>query len=141
LEIALVDSSLLPEKEEESDYKVPEDTSAVGSDLEKVRRHWDDFVDACREYNRNIAAVLQQVSKLINVEDGTITLGFQVKNLKEKIEEHRQEIEEKAKEVFGTPYKIQCVLVEREGKPKKTPLSESKLVKTLEEKYGARRVG
>lgn len=139
LEIALVDSSLLPEKEEESDYEVPEDTA--GSDLEKVRRHWDDFVDACREYNRNIAAVLQQVSKLINVEDGTITLGFQVKNLKEKIEEHRQEIEEKAKEVFGTPYKIQCVLVEREGKPKKTPLSESKLVKTLEEKYGARRVG
>jgi hypothetical protein len=53
----------------------------------------------------------------VALQDDTLVLGFYYSFHKEKIEDakYRHLVEKKLREVFGRPYKVQCVLVDSKG--------------------------
>lgn len=119
LELALLDllgeEKVKPAKEPQQ-AEVPLSTP----DLEHIRRHWNDFVNACRgEGSRgNLDALLRGFCKPIDLQDNTLVLGFYAEFHKSKIEDpkYRRMVERKLKEVFGVPYQVRCVLLKRERK-------------------------
>ncbi len=161
LELALVDYVLVkPEERQKEKISLPEEVavaktpspkeekgsiSPVGSgeakesppsqppELEYIRQHWNDFVNACRgEGSRgNLDALLRRSCKPISLEGETLVLGFYAEFQKSKIEDpkYRRMVERKLKEVFGVPYQVKCVLLPREKKTKPQPATENPLVK------------
>jgi len=85
--------------------------------LDEIRAQWKDFVPSTRGLGEhgNLDALLRSTCEPIAAEGNTLTLGFYYEFHKEKLEEPRNRhlIEEKLKDFFGSPYQIQCVLVER----------------------------
>jgi len=108
------------------------DTISPG-DIDYLRSRWKEFVDAMRgEGSRgNLDAVLRSASEPLSVEDGTLTVGFYHEFHKSYIEDpkYKHLVEKKLREVFGQPYKLSCVIIERSKEAKTRPEAESPLVK------------
>jgi len=107
-------------------------------DIDYLRNRWKEFINAMRgEGSRgNLDAVLRSACEPLAIEDGTLTVGFYHKFHKDYIEDakYKHLVERKLQEVFGQPYKLKCVIVERAKDPKR----ESPLVKAAVEELGAR---
>jgi len=86
----------------------------------------------------NLDAFLRSSCEPISIEDGILTVGFYHKFHKEYIEnpKYKHLVEKKLREVFGQPYKLNCILIERTDEPK-TRAEAEPLVKTALE-MGAR---
>jgi len=84
----------------------------------------------------NLDAVLRSACEPLAVEDGTLTIGFYHKFHKEYIEDakYKHLVEKKLQEVFGQPYKLNCVIIERRKETK----AEIPLVKAAQEIMGAK---
>jgi len=113
------------------------DTKSSG-DIEYLRSRWKDFISAMRgEGSRgNLDAVLRSACEPLAVEDGTLTIGFYHQFHKDYIEDRKYKhlVEKKLQEVFGQPYKLNCVIIERRKETK----AEIPLVKAAQEIMGAR---
>jgi hypothetical protein len=74
--------------------------------------------------------LLRKSCKPLALEDDTIVLGFYWEFQKSKIEDpkYRHLVEKKLDEVFQVPYKVRCVLLERERKAKPEAVNGSPLV-------------
>jgi DNA polymerase-3 subunit gamma/tau len=94
----------------------------VSPDFERIRNRWGEFVNACRGMGSRGAldALLRKSCQPIALEGDTIVLGFYYDFQKSKIEDpkYRHMVEKKLEEVFQTPYKVRCVLLD-EGKKAK----------------------
>ena len=113
------------------------DTKSSG-DIEYLRSRWKDFISAMRgEGSRgNLDAVLRSACEPLAVKDGTLTVGFYHQFHKEYIEDRKYKhlVEKKLQEVFGQPYKLDCVIIERTEETK----AEIPLVKAAQEIMGAK---
>jgi DNA polymerase-3 subunit gamma/tau len=113
----------------------------VPRDIDYVRSRWREFIRSLRGEGSsgNLDAFLRSACDPINLVDDTLVLGFRYPFHKEKIEDgkYRHLVEKKLKEVFGRPYKVQCVLVDSksEGSPQAT--TENPVIKAALE-MGAR---
>ena len=88
----------------------------IAGDIDYVRSRWREFIKSLRGEGSsgNLDAFLRSACDPIDLLDDTLVLGFRYPFHKEKIEDgkYRHLVEKKLKEVFGRPYKIQCVLVD-----------------------------
>jgi DNA polymerase-3 subunit gamma/tau len=88
----------------------------IPGDIDYVRSRWREFIKSLRGEGSsgNLDAFLRSACDPIDLLDDTLVLGFRYPFHKEKIEDgkYRHLVEKKLKEVFGRPYKIQCVLVD-----------------------------
>jgi len=88
----------------------------IPRDIDYVRSRWREFIKSLRGEGSsgNLDAFLRSACDPIDLLDDTLVLGFRYPFHKEKIEDgkYRHLVEKKLKEVFGRPYKIQCVLVD-----------------------------
>ncbi len=113
------------------------DTKSSG-DIEYLRSRWKDFISAMRgEGSRgNLDAVLRSACEPLAVEDGTLTIGFYHEFHKDYIEDRKYKhlVEKKLQEVFGQPYRLNCVIIERRKETK----AEIPLVKAAQEIMGAK---
>ncbi|MCK4722040.1 MAG: hypothetical protein KAT75_01990, partial [Dehalococcoidia bacterium] len=113
------------------------DTKSSG-DIEYLRSRWKDFISAMRGEGSggNLDAVLRSACEPLAVEDGKLTIGFYHEFHKEYIEDpkYRHLVERKLQEVFGQPYKLSCVIIERRKETK----AEIPLVKAAQEIMGAK---
>jgi hypothetical protein len=75
----------------------------------------------------NLDALLRSACEPISVSDDTIVLGFYYEFHKEKIEDpkYRHMVEAKVKEIFGNPYKLRCIIVEKKEKAKSYLVDEA----------------
>jgi DNA polymerase-3 subunit gamma/tau len=126
-------------------------TAAVGSsdnsgkdvpqDIDYVRSRWRDFIRSLRGEGSsgNLDAFLRSACDPIKLVDDTLVLGFRYPFHKEKIEDgkYRHLVEKKLKEVFGRPYKVQCVLVDSEREVSSQARTENPVIKAALE-MGAR---
>ena len=98
-------------------------------DVYYLRSRWKEFINAMRgEGSRgNLDAVLRSACEPLAIEDGTLTVGFYHEFHKTHIEDpkYKHLVEKKLQEVFGQPYKLNCIIIER----KKETEAESPLVK------------
>jgi hypothetical protein len=117
----------------------------LSPEIESLRDHWKDFVNAMRGEGSkgNLDAFLRSSCEPLSIEDNTLTLGFYHKFHKEYIEDpkYRHLVEKKLKEVFGHSYQVRCVLTSPSEQAKAKAEAESPLVKTAKESYGATVVG
>ncbi len=94
-----------------------------------MRSHWREFIRSLRGEGSsgNLDAFLRSACDPIKLLDDTLVLGFRYPFHKEKIEDgkYRHLVEKKLKEVFGQPYKVQCVLVDSKRRPH--PRQEQKI--------------
>jgi DNA polymerase-3 subunit gamma/tau len=101
--------------------EVPEQTE-ISPDFSYVCSRWKEFVQSLRGEGSSgsLDAFLRSACEPIDLKDGTLVLGFYYPFHKEKIEDtkYRHLVEKKLKEVFGQPYKIECILVDHK---KRTP--------------------
>jgi DNA polymerase-3 subunit gamma/tau len=85
-------------------------------DIDYLRGRWREFIKSLRGAGSsgNLDAFLRSACDPVALEDDTLVLGFYYSFHKEKIEDakYRHLVEKKLREVFGRPYKIQCVLVD-----------------------------
>jgi DNA polymerase-3 subunit gamma/tau len=90
-------------------------------DIDYFRSRWREVVDAVKGMGSrgNLDAYLRSACEPVALEGDTIVLGFYWEWHKEKIEDpkYRHMVESKVSEVFGAPYKIRCILTERNKKP------------------------
>jgi DNA polymerase-3 subunit gamma/tau len=114
--LAALNSSEIP-----SEVPVALDSSEVPSkeipqDIDYLRGRWREFIKSLRGEGSsgNLDAFLRSACDPVALEDDTLVLGFYYSFHKEKIEDakYRHLVEKKLKEVFGRPYKIQCILVD-----------------------------
>jgi len=84
----------------------------------------------------NLDAVLRSACEPLAIQEGILTVGFYHKFHKEYIEDrkYRHLVEKKLHEVFGQPYKLDCVIIEH----RKETETEIPLVKAAQEIMGAR---
>jgi DNA polymerase-3 subunit gamma/tau len=86
-------------------------------DIDYLRSHWREFINSLRGEGSsgNLDAFLRSACDPIALEDDTLILGFYYSFHREKIEDakYRHLVEKKLNEVFGRPYKIQCILLDR----------------------------
>ena len=112
------------------------------SEVEHLRSRWKEFVNAMRGEGSkgNLDAFLRSACEPLDIEDGTLILGFYHQFQKEYIEDpkYKHLVEKKLREVFGKPYQLRCVLTDRPQKAKTTSGTESPLVRAAREEYGAR---
>lgn len=134
-----------PDSEASAPAKTPETPSVTlpqGQEIEHVRSHWKDFVNAMRGEGSkgNLDAFLRSSCEPLAIEGDTLILGFYHKFHKEYIEDpkYKHLVERKLREVFGQPYQVRCVLTPRGEKTKPSPEADSLLVKVAREKYGAK---
>ena len=107
---------------------IPEPVAAINVDkqagVEVFRQHWEEFVRSVKGLGSagNLDAFLRD-GKPMSLEGDTLVLGFPYAFHRDKIEnpKYRHIIEKKLSEVFGSPYKVRCVLTPRE---KKAPNSQ-----------------
>ncbi|MBM4446059.1 MAG: DNA polymerase III subunit gamma/tau [Chloroflexi bacterium] len=112
-------------------------------EIDQLRDRWKDFVNAMRGEGSkgNLDAFLRSACEPLAIEDNTLILGFYHEFHKKYIEDpkYRHLVEKKLREVFGRSYQVRCVLTNPSGKVKME--TESPLVKTAKESYGAKVVG
>ncbi len=98
----------------------------VSRDFDYLCSRWKEFIQSLRGVGSsgNLDAFLRNACEPVALEDDTLVLGFKYSFHKEKIEDakYRHLVEKKIEEVFGRPYKIQCVLVDH----KREELSQAK---------------
>jgi DNA polymerase-3 subunit gamma/tau len=132
-----------PEAAPDKTTETPE--APPSPEIESLRDHWKDFVNAMRGEGSkgNLDAFLRSSCEPLSIEDNTLTLGFYHKFHKEYIEDpkYRHLVEKKLKEVFGHSYQVRCVLTSPSEQAKAKAEAESPLVKTAKESYGATVVG
>jgi DNA polymerase-3 subunit gamma/tau len=132
-----------PEAAPDKITETPE--APLSPEIESLRDHWKDFVNAMRGEGSkgNLDAFLRSSCEPLSIEDNTLTLGFYHKFHKEYIEDpkYRHLVEKKLKEVFGHSYQVRCVLTSPSEQAKAKAEAESPLVKTAKESYGATVVG
>lgn len=113
-------------------------------DIERIRSHWREFVKACKGEGSsgNLDALLRGFCKPVGLEGDTLVLGFSAEFHKSKIEDpkYRHLVEKKLEEIFQTPYKVRCILVDREKRAKPEVVGESPLIHAALE-MGAEIVG
>ena len=97
--------------------------------IEILRRRWGEVVKATKGMGSrgNLDALLRSACEPVSVNDDTIVLGFYYEFHKEKIEDpkYRHMVEAKVKEIFGNPYKLRCVIVEKKEKSKSYLVDEA----------------
>ncbi|MFC1927141.1 DNA polymerase III subunit gamma/tau [Chloroflexota bacterium] len=132
----------------EDDSEVP---AAVGSfdipgrdvppDIDYVRSRWREFIKSLRGEGSsgNLDAFLRSACDPIDLLDDTLVLGFRYPFHKEKIEDgnYRHLVEKKLKEVFGRPYKVQCVLIDSKREVSSQARTQNPVIKAALE-MGAR---
>lgn len=110
-------------------------------DIDYVRSHWREFIKSLRGEGSsgNLDAFLRSACDPIDLRDDTLVLGFRYPFHKEKIEDgkYRHLVEKKLREVFGRPYKIECVLVDSKSKATPPARKENPVIKAALE-MGAR---
>jgi DNA polymerase-3 subunit gamma/tau len=113
----------------------------VPGDIDYVRSHWREFIRSLRGEGSsgNLDAFLRSACDPIDLLQDTLVLGFRYPFHKEKIEDgkYRHLVEKKLKEVFGRPYKVQCVLVDSKREVSPQARTENPVVKAALE-MGAR---
>jgi DNA polymerase-3 subunit gamma/tau len=91
--------------------------------IEQIRQRWSDFINACRGAGSagTLDALLRKACEAVALEGDTLVLGFYHDFHRSKIEDpkYRHLVEDKLRDVFGTPYHVRCVLTpkEKETKP------------------------
>jgi DNA polymerase-3 subunit gamma/tau len=102
-------------------------------DIEYVRGRWREFIRSLRGEGSsgNLDAFLRSACDPLSLKDDTLVLGFYYSFHKEKIEDakYRHLVEKKLREVFGRPYKVQCVLVDSKKEIPSRTRTQNPLVK------------
>lgn len=102
-------------------------------DIDYLRSRWKEFIQALHGEGSsgNLDAFLRSACEPLDIEDGTLILGFYYSFHKEKIEDpkYKHLVEKKLREVFGQPYQVRCVLTSRDKKAQTRPETEIPLVK------------
>jgi DNA polymerase-3 subunit gamma/tau len=97
--------------------------------IEVLRRRWGEVIKATKGMGSrgNLDALLRSACEPVSVKDDVIELGFYYEFHKEKIEDpkYRHMVEAKVKEIFGSPYKLRCIIVEKKEKPKSYLVDEA----------------
>jgi len=97
--------------------------------IEMLRKRWGEVVKATKGMGSrgNLDALLRSACEPVSVNDDTIVLGFYYEFHKEKIEDpkYRHMVEAKVKEIFGSPYKLRCIIVEKQEKAKSYLVDEA----------------
>jgi DNA polymerase-3 subunit gamma/tau len=97
--------------------------------IEILRKRWSEVVKATKGMGSrgNLDALLRSACEPVSVKDDTIELGFYYEFHKEKIEDpkYRHMVEAKVKEIFGSPYKLRCIIVEKKEKAKSYLVDEA----------------
>ncbi len=118
-----------PPSEEAAEVASPE----LSPEIEHIRGRWKDFVKACRGEGSagNLDALLRGFCKPVALEGDTLVLGFSAEFHKSKIEDpkYRHLVERKLGEIFRAPYRVRCVLVDREQKAKPEVATENPLLR------------
>jgi len=121
-----------PAKTEEPKISKPEPakvTPAGPITIEVLRRRWSEVIKATKGMGSrgNLDALLRSACEPVSVKDDTIELGFYYEFHKEKIEDpkYRHMVEAKVKEIFGSPYKLRCIIIEKKEKPKSYLVDEA----------------
>jgi DNA polymerase-3 subunit gamma/tau len=113
----------------------------VPQDIDYLRGRWREFIKSLRGEGSsgNLDAFLRSACDPVALEDDTLVLGFYYSFHKEKIEDakYRHLVEKKLREVFGRPYKIQCILVDSKGEIPSRTRTQNAVVKAALE-MGAR---
>jgi DNA polymerase-3 subunit gamma/tau len=113
----------------------------VPRDIDYVRSRWREFISSLRGEGSsgNLDAFLRSACDPIDLLDDTLVLGFRYPFHKDKIEDgkYRHLVEKKLKEVFGRPYKVQCVLVDSKRETASQPGTQNPVIKAALE-MGAR---
>jgi DNA polymerase-3 subunit gamma/tau len=115
-----------------------EDISSRGTelphDINYLRSRWKEFIASLKGEGStgNLDAFLRSACDPLLLKDDILVLGFYYSFHKEKIEDPKYKflVERKLREVFGHPYKIECVLVDRKKKietKKEDPLIKAAL--------------
>jgi DNA polymerase-3 subunit gamma/tau len=106
---------------------VKETAGPINIDI--LRRRWGEVIKATKGMGSrgNLDALLRSACEPVSVKDDTIELGFYYEFHKEKIEDpkYRHMVEAKVKEIFGSPYKLRCIIVEKQEKPKSYLVNEA----------------
>jgi DNA polymerase-3 subunit gamma/tau len=110
-------------------------------DIDYVRSRWRDFIKSLRGEGSsgNLDAFLRSACDPVDLQDDTLVLGFRYPFHKEKIEDgkYRHLVEKKLREVFGRPYKIECVLVDAKSEAAPRARTQNPVIKAALE-MGAR---
>ncbi|MFA5375051.1 MAG: DNA polymerase III subunit gamma/tau [Dehalococcoidia bacterium] len=97
--------------------------------IEILRKRWGEVIKATKGMGSrgNLDALLRSACEPVSVNDDTIVLGFYYEFHKEKIEDpkYRHMVEAKVKEIFGSPYKLRCIIVEKKEKAKSYLVDEA----------------
>jgi len=121
-------SSAIPDKE-------------APQDIDYVRSRWRDFIKSLRGEGSsgNLDAFLRSACDPVDLRDDTLVLGFRYPFHKEKIEDgkYRHLVEKKLMEVFGRPYKVECVLVDDKSEAPPRARTQNPVIKAALE-MGAR---
>jgi hypothetical protein len=90
----------------------------VGAEF--FRQHWKDFLGSLKGLGSsgNLDALLRSACEPLDLDGDTLVLGFYHNFHKQKIEDpkYRHIVEKRLSEVFGSTYKVRCVLTPREKK-------------------------
>jgi len=129
-----------PSPEPSPEVKVPVSVDSKASsierankDIDSLRGRWKDFIEALRGEGSsgNLDAFLRSACEPVALQDDTLVLGFYYSFHKEKIEDakYRHLLERKLKEVFGQPYKINCILIDHKREVPSQTKTQNPLVK------------
>ncbi len=112
-------------------------------EIDDVRSKWKEFINTMRGEGSagNLDARLRSACEPVNIENGTLILGFYHEFHKNYIDDakYRFLVENKLKEFFGKPYKLQCIIIERKREPVHKSQTESRLVQAALER-GAKKI-
>ncbi len=113
----------LPKQVQEATVK-PADLEV---NLENVRQHWPQIVDAVKREKMSLGALLSHAVPA-ELSGNILQLSFKKEEnfSAKKVEKNAHIVEKAAEEMFTTPLKIRCVIVNSEEKPvsTKAPLEE-----------------
>ncbi len=101
-------------------------------EFDHLKKHWNDFIKACRGTQGNVDALLRDACEPISIEGNTLVLGFYKSGFqKEKIQDEKTNaiLRTKLEEVFGSKYNVECITIGEEKRPAPKPLSDNPLVK------------
>ena len=108
--------------------------------IEYLRTQWKEFINAMRGEGSkgNLDAMLRSACEPVSIEDNMLTIGFYHEFHKSYIEDpkYKHLVEKKLREVFGQPYKLNCIIIERKKEPKPKSVLETPLVKAAMERGG-----
>jgi hypothetical protein len=106
---------------------VKEPAGPINIDI--LRKRWHEVVKATKGMGSrgNLDALLRSACEPVSVDGDTIVLGFYYEFHKEKIEDpkYRHMVEAKVREIFGNPYKLRCIIVEKQPKAASYLLDEA----------------